>query len=136
MNRLTNLIKTDVGPALVQAGLPPASIEPFVLAAETGSVAALQKVPGVTPTIIQVGISTLTSAYAGAFRITWLATIAFGGLAVIAAIASRDIDDKLSHDVIRRLGPAGWLGKQDQSGAMSSTARAKEEEPVEHKETI
>lgn len=132
MNRLTHLIKTDVGPALVQAGLPPSSIGPFVLAAETGSVAALQKVPGVTSNIIQVGIGSLTTAYAGAFRITWLATIAFGGLAVIAAIASRDIDDRLSHDVIRRLGPAGWLGKQDDP----ATGRAKDEEAVEHKETL
>jgi hypothetical protein len=33
----------------------------------------------------------------------WLATIAFGGLAVIASFFAADLDQKLSRDVIRRL---------------------------------
>lgn len=104
MNRLTHLIETEVAPALVMAGLPLRSVEPFILAAESGSLSALEAVPGVTPQVIQTGIVTLTEAFAGAFHITWLATISFGLLSFICACFTREIDGKLSHDVIRRLG--------------------------------
>lgn len=103
MNKLASNIKNNVAPALVKAGLPLTSVEPFLTAVQAQNQAAVAKVPGVSPTIIEVGIATLTQAYANAFKITWLATISFGALSFIAACLSRDIDYKLSHDVIRKL---------------------------------
>ncbi|KAF7190192.1 Trichothecene efflux pump TRI12 [Pseudocercospora fuligena] len=129
MNRLTDNIKSNVAPALVEAGLPVTSVEPFLTAVQAQSSAAIAKVPGVSPTIIETGITALTQAYAQSFKITWLATISFGGLAVIAACLSRDIDDKLSHDVIRRLS-AGYGKRKPET---DSTAR--EKGAVEHIET-
>ncbi|KAF2168747.1 hypothetical protein M409DRAFT_52771 [Zasmidium cellare ATCC 36951] len=111
MNRLADNIKDDVAPALVQAGLPVTSVESFLTAVQSMSQAAIERVPGVSPTIVQVGIASLTQAYAQAFKITWLATISFGGCSIIAACLSRDIDDKLSHDVIRKLS-VGYTGKR------------------------
>ncbi|KAK4499760.1 hypothetical protein PRZ48_007946 [Zasmidium cellare] len=119
MNRLADNIKDNVAPALVQAGLPVTSVEPFLTAVQSMSQAAIEKVPGVSPSIVQVGIATLTQAYAQAFKITWLATISFGGCSIIAACLSRDIDDKLSHDVIRKLS-VGYTGtkKNDASDGL------------------
>ena len=96
-----------VVPALIEAGLPEMSVEPFLQALTTGMTASFAKIPGANPQVIQAGAAAMRSAYANAFRVTWLATIAFGVLAFIAACASRDIDKKLSHDVIRRLDVVG-----------------------------
>jgi hypothetical protein len=119
-NKVQSYTINVVAPSLVQAGLPPTSLEPFLGALAQGNVAVLQTVPGVSPTIIGVGIQTLTDAYAQAFKIgrsfhdlgsneadqsdkVWLATIAFGGLAVIASFFALDLDNKMSRDMIRRL---------------------------------
>ncbi len=93
-------------------------MEAFLTDLTTGATSALATVPGVTTQIIDVGVVSLTAAYAHAFKITWLATIGFGALSVIAAVFSRDIDDKLSHDVIRRLGHGFVSGKEPSSTSL------------------
>lgn len=103
MNKVKEYTVSDVVPALLQAGLPPTSIPDFLTALASGSLPALQAVPEVSPAAIQAGVATFTQAYAKAFKIVWLATLAFGLLAVIASFFTTDIDDKLSHDVVRRL---------------------------------
>lgn len=114
MNKLSGNIKSHVVPALVEAGLPLTSVEQYLAAVQTQSVAAIERVPGIKPAIIQAGTLALTQAYAQAFKITWLATIAFGACSFIAACLSRDIDAKLSHDVIRRLS-VGYGKRKDHS---------------------
>ena len=64
----------------------------------------LAQLPGISVAQYDAGVQALTAAYAHAFRVTWLATIGFGGASVLVALFSRSIDDKLSHDVVRRLG--------------------------------
>lgn len=129
MNRLADNIKNNVAPALVQAGLPPASVEPFIMAVEAQNMAAIERIPGVSPTIVQTGIASLTQAYGQAFKITWLATISFGVLSFVAACASRNVDDKLSHDVIRKLSLGYGRGEKD-----ASIGQTKGE--VEHVESV
>lgn len=104
MNRVSENIKDNVVPALVGAGLPPASVEPYLSAVQAGDVQALRTVPGITQKVITAGTTAITAAYSNAFKITWLATLGFGLLCFICACGARDIDDKLTHDVIRRLG--------------------------------
>ncbi|CAK1365717.1 unnamed protein product [Cercospora beticola] len=104
MNKLTEYTASDVVPAVVAAGLPVTSLEAFLTALSTGNTAALQEIPGVTPAAIGAGAAALREAYAKAFKIVWLATLAFGLLAVVASFFTTNIDDRLSHDVIRRLG--------------------------------
>jgi hypothetical protein len=104
MNKVTENITNNVVPAIVQAGLPKTSVEPYLAAVQAGDVQALETVPGITKRIVEVGTVTITGAYANAFRITWLATLGFGLLCFLCACGARDIDDKLTHDVIRRLG--------------------------------
>jgi hypothetical protein len=104
MNKVTENITNNVVPALVQAGLPTTSVKPYLAAVQAGDVQALEIVPGITKKIVEVGTVAITGAYANAFRITWLATLGFGLLCFLCACGARDIDDKLTHDVIRRLG--------------------------------
>ena len=104
MNKVSENITNNVVPALVHAGLPTTSVEPYLTAVQAGDVQALKTVPGVTKKIIEIGTVAITGAYANAFRITWLATLGFGLLCFVCACGARDIDDKLTHDVIRRLG--------------------------------
>lgn len=70
---LTNKVKTYtmtvVIPSLIAAGLPLTSVNPFLAALATGNLAAVQKVPGVNASIIEVGITNLTDAYAEGFKI-------------------------------------------------------------------
>ena len=70
-------------------------------------------------------------AYAHAFRITWLATLGFGIPSVIAALFLRNIDDKLSHDVVRRLGHGFVPGKADESSTTVDSDRA-DNEKIQH----
>ena len=73
LNKSTDYTTSDVVPALAQAGLPLTSIQAFLTALNTGNLALVEQVPGVTPSIIQAGVASLTEAYAKTFRIgMWL----------------------------------------------------------------
>ena len=114
-NKVSQNIINNVVPALVGASLPPTSVEPYLAAVQAGDVSALAAVPGITKKIIEVGTVAVTAAYENAFKITWLATLGFGLLCFICACGARDIDEKLTHDVIRRLGVG--FGKEKGTGA-------------------
>lgn len=69
INKLTHFTTVDVVPALIAAGLPVTSVEPFLTALNAADLTAAEKVPGVTEKIIEVGIVTLTQSYAKTFKI-------------------------------------------------------------------
>ncbi len=108
---LTNEVKDntvkDVVPALVKAGLPASSVEGLLTALNSGSTAAIDAVPGVTKKILAVAGVTLKEAYSESFKIVFLATIPFGVIALVAAFFAKDIDSRLTHDVVRRLDARG-----------------------------
>jgi hypothetical protein len=68
-NKLSQYTMSDVVPAVIQAGLPPGSVEPFLTALNEANLPAAKQVPGVTASVIQAGISTLTEAWAKTFKI-------------------------------------------------------------------
>lgn len=103
-NKVTANIKSILAPALLKAGLPATSLMPFIGYLAEGDKAYLVKVPGVTPEILEVALVNFREVYAKAFQTVFLATIAFGALSFIVAFFVPNIDDKLSRDVIRRLG--------------------------------
>lgn len=113
-NKTTQYITSDVPLALAKAGLAPKYIATVTGDLALGDITAVEKIPNITPAIIDAGVAALQGAYAHAFRITWLATIGFGGASVIVALFSRSIDDKLSHDVVRRLGH-GFVSEKSKS---------------------
>lgn len=107
-------------PAVANAGLPLASIPAFLEELGAGNAAGAAKIQGVTPAILEVAAVSFKEAYARSFKVVYLATIAFGGLSFIASFFVPDIDDKLTSDVIRRLGSQNDLeskGSQDKEAA-------------------
>lgn len=90
-------------PELVEAGLPTSSVAALLAALASGSASAIEAVPGVTAQIVEVGAGAYKAAYADAFKTVFLASIAFGGVATIAALLYKEMQAPLSHDVVRRL---------------------------------
>ena len=88
----------------MKAGLPASSVEGLLTALASGSTSAISAVPGVSAHILAVAGTTLKEAYSQSFKIVFLATIPFGVVALVAAFFAKDIDDRLTHDVVRRLG--------------------------------
>ena len=97
-------------PALINAGLPPSSVESFLTALASGSTSAISAVPGVTKKVLAVAGLTLKEAYSESFKIVFLATIPFGVDALVAAFFAKDIDKRLTYNVVRRL---DLRGKQE-----------------------
>ena len=124
--------KNDVVPALVQAGLPVSSVEPFLEALNSGNEAAITAVPGVTKPIIGVGITTLKAAYSNAFTVLFLVTIAFGGCSIIAAFFTPATEDRYTNDVMRQLHPTGRPRKSPSNNAENKI----QQDEAEHKESV
>lgn len=103
-NKVKSNTKSILVPALIKAGLPLASLEPFLMALASGDQESLLKIPGVTPSILQIAVPTFRKVYALSFKTVFLATIGFSGLSFVVSFFVPDIDDKLSRDVVRRLG--------------------------------
>lgn len=100
-NRLKKTIPALVPPAVVQAGLPASSI-PGLLLVFQGLLTA-DKVPGLTPNILAIGIDAYQTASAQAYRTCFLTSIAFCGLGVIGAWFCPDINPETEHLVAREL---------------------------------
>ena len=102
-NKVTENTASDVVPALLKAGLPESSVEKLLTALASGSSSAIAAVPGITTQILALAGTTLKEAYSQSFKIVFLATIPFGVVALIAAFFTKDIDSRLTHNVVRRL---------------------------------
>ncbi|KAH0845932.1 siderophore iron transporter [Fonsecaea pedrosoi] len=104
-NRMNTNTKNMIIPTLVEAGLPDSSITAFLTALNSGVASALQAVPGVTEKIILAGETAYLAAYTDAFQKVFLASIAFGGLSIIAALAVRPFTkEELSGSLVFHLG--------------------------------
>ena len=124
-NRVTENTEHHVVPALIKAGLPVASVEPLLTALSAGNSAAILKVPGVNKNIIGVAAVQVKAAYSNAFTLLFLVTLAFGGIAIIAAWFTPALEDRYTNDVMRRLHKTG---KDKQAESVSEKAA------IEHNE--
>ena len=106
-NKVASNTDSHVVPALLKAGLPESSVEELLTSLASGSSSAIAAVPGVTSKIIAVAGATLKQAYFEFFKIVFLATIPFGAIALAASLFSKDIDSRLTHNVVRRLDTRG-----------------------------
>src|ERR1700753_2798234 len=85
-NKATKYMTQDVVPILVEGGLGPEAIKAFLTALTTGDTSALEKIPGVnTQMILAAGVAA-KQAYVSTFKVIYLASIAFGACALIAAL--------------------------------------------------
>ncbi|KAK4936926.1 hypothetical protein LTR10_022304 [Elasticomyces elasticus] len=102
-HRLVANLPGDVSSAAVGAGLPKAEVGSVLAAIANGTAAALEAVPGMTPKIEAAIADGVKTAYSSSFKTVYLASLAFGGLAVIAALFSEDIDHLMTGYVNRRI---------------------------------
>lgn len=101
--RLAATIPHDVMEAAVSAGLPSSSVPDVLKAITNGTAAAMSSVSGINPTIEGAVTNGLKTAYASSFSTVYLASIGFGGIAIIASLFTKDIDKHLTNYVSRRI---------------------------------
>lgn len=82
----SSLIPQDVGSAVVQAGLPSTSVDAFIAALTTQNTTAIAAIPGITPAVVEAGLTAFKQAMADSIRVVWEIAAPFGAVAVIACI--------------------------------------------------
>ena len=105
--RLAENLMTDVPAALASAGLPVTSVEAFITAIYAGTPNAFSGVPGVSKSIIGAGVAAYQRANVDAYRLVWLITIAFSGLALVLAFFTENTEKYDSDQVAATLRTKG-----------------------------
>ncbi|KAF7560698.1 hypothetical protein G7046_g3461 [Stylonectria norvegica] len=100
-NRVTKTVSTQVPKALIGAGLPADSVPSFLAGLTTGT--GFDKVPGISSNIIAVGVRAYKNANADAYHTVFLVSIAFSGIALIAACLLPNVDALLTGKVASTL---------------------------------
>jgi len=123
---LLNYVKGNEVKALTEAVLAaklPSSSLPSFLAAffATNSATALEKVPGLTPTVLAAAAQSVTEVYTLAFRRCYLIAIAFGVLAVCAAASTKSVDKFMTNKVNATLDKPHLVGKGDGAAHVNRT---------------
>jgi ABC-type thiamin/hydroxymethylpyrimidine transport system permease subunit len=105
---LTNRLTTNLGeiPEIaISAGLPASSVA--TLMEDIAGSLPISTVPGMTDQISAIVVNAVKTAYSQSFQTVFLASIAFGGMAVIAAVFTVPVDDELNNTVAAKLAGAG-----------------------------
>ena len=98
-SRLDKYIPQYVAEAATNAGLPSKSLPPFIEALTASNQAALLKVPGATPAIIQASVEALKQAFADGIRVVYIIAAPFGLVACAACFFLGDLKDTMNYRV-------------------------------------
>ncbi|KAI1384229.1 putative siderophore iron transporter [Hypoxylon trugodes] len=115
-NRLASTVPANVGPAAIAAGLPAEKVPSLVAAVLSSKLATF---PGITPAITQAVAGVLPTAYSQAFKTVYLASLGFGGIAIIGCLFSKDAKKHLTDTVHRKM-----HGKATGNGSSSESVSA------------
>lgn len=99
-NRLATTLVANINSIAADAGIPDDKIPAIVAAIKTGTIA---KVPGLTPEMQAAVTQVVPTAYSQAFKTVYLASLAFGGIAIISSLFSKDVQEHLTDKVERKL---------------------------------
>jgi hypothetical protein len=100
-NKLAQNIPALVAPAAIQAGLPSSSVSAFIGALSgTGNITS---VPGVNQNVIAAGSAAYKLASVHAYRTVFYSTLAFSGVAIILALCTPNVDEKMTQRVATTL---------------------------------
>ncbi|PCG92126.1 Major facilitator superfamily domain, general substrate transporter [Penicillium occitanis (nom. inval.)] len=105
---LTNRLTTNLGEipeVAISAGLPASSVA--TLMEDIAGSLPISTVPGMTDQISAIVVNAVKTAYSQSFQTVFLASIAFGGMAVIAAVFTVPVDDELNNTVAAKLAGTG-----------------------------
>lgn len=96
---MTAFLTQEIVPAVEGAGLPASSLPDLFVAMRNGTTAALQTVPGMNDKVLSAFVLATKHAYAHAFKIVYLTTLAFTGVGTIAAFFITDVKEHLTNYV-------------------------------------
>jgi hypothetical protein len=102
-NRLGQTIPQQVPPALVDAGLPAASVPAFLAALTSGAAGAMRAVPGVTDGIVAVGTAAYKQANSDAYKTVYLSTLAFSGVAILLTFFAPNTEKYMTSQIAATL---------------------------------
>lgn len=88
------------------------------VALTSGSPAAIDTVPGITPEIIAIGVDALKGVYSSGFRLIYLVGLAFGLLACLGACFVNSVDHKLTTQVAVKLDRPHIIGHRKSEDRM------------------
>lgn len=109
-NKLTAFLPAEVVPAVTAAGLPESSLKDLFAAMQVGTPAALETIPGIDATILGAFAEAVKLAYTHAFKVVYLSSLAFAGIAIVASFFVRDVD-KFMTDYVNKVIHKPKLGK-------------------------
>ena len=98
-NRLTAFLPQEIVPAVQGAGLPASSIPELLAAVSNCTAAALETVPGMSNEVLDALALATKYAQAHAFKVVYLATLAFTGIGLVAAFFITDVSAYLTNYV-------------------------------------
>ena len=99
-NRLATTLPENVGPAATRAGLSASQVPALVQAVTGGKLASF---PGLTPEVKAAVAAVLPTAYSQAFKTVYLASLGFGGIAIIGSLFAKDAQKHLNDTVERKM---------------------------------
>ena len=105
---LTNRLTTNLGEVpeiAISAGLPASSVA--TLMEDIAGSLPISTVPGMTDQISAIVVNAVKTAYSQSFQTVFLASITFGGMAVVAAFFTVPVDDELNNTVAAKLAGTG-----------------------------
>ena len=89
--KLTDIIPTTVGYAVLEAGLPLTEVELFIEDLVAKNSTALAALRGITPKILLAADKALNDCFVRSFRLCYYAGLGFAGAAIIASIFLKNI---------------------------------------------
>lgn len=119
-NKLTTYLPQDIVPAVESAGLPASSVPALFAAMTNGTTAAFESVPGINAKILSAFAEATKDAYAHAFKVVYLSSIAFAGIAIVASLFVTDIDKYMTNFVNKTIHKPKVGNKQEMSQEFTS----------------
>ena len=88
---MTAVVPVKVGIAALKAGLPPSEVTAFVEALVNNDTIVFSHLKGLTPAILANSQYALRASYDEGFKVVFLASIGFGGAAIVASLFLGDV---------------------------------------------
>lgn len=102
-NRIAIELPKHVITAATDSGLPESGYEQLLAAVSNGTAAAMAAVPGINAQVEAAVASATTQAWASSFRMVYLISIIFGGIAFIASFFTKSVDQYMTGQIARKL---------------------------------
>ena len=99
-NRLATTLTQNIEAVAPGAGIPIDKIPAIVKAVIAGSLA---KMSGLNSTMLNAVTGIVPTAYSQAFKTVYLASLAFGGIAIVMSLFSKDVQKHLTDKVERKM---------------------------------